>query len=133
MIPGLREFRRPRLWLGLWCFGWLLCIVLSLAHPPSVGLDVPEGDKLGHLIAYGLLSAWAAGLFASLRARLLAALALVALGVALEFAQAAFTDDRMMEAADGWADLLGVILGQLAALGPLRGWLQRLDAMLFAA
>jgi len=133
VIPGLREFRRPRLWLGLWCFGWLLCIVLSLAHPPSVGLDVPEGDKLGHLIAYGLLSAWAAGLFAGLRARLLAALALVALGVALEFAQAAFTDDRMMEAADGWADLLGVLLGQLAALGPLRGWLQRLDAMLFAA
>ena len=130
-MSALRTFRRPRLWLGLWWFGWALCIVLSLIHPPSLGVDVPDGDKIGHFLAYGLLSAWAAWLFAGARTRLLACLGLVLLGVLLELAQGAFTSDRMMDARDGWADAIGVLVGQLAALRRMRGFLQRLDARLF--
>ena len=50
LLAALREFRRPRLWLGIWLLGWLLCIVLSLSHPPRIGIDLPEGDKLGFVI-----------------------------------------------------------------------------------
>jgi hypothetical protein len=131
-VSALRAFHRPRVWLGLWCFGWLLCVVLSLITPPQLGVDVPEGDKIGHLLAYGLLSAWAAWLFATARARVLACLGLLALGVVMELAQGLLTSDRMMDGRDAWADALGVLLGQLAALGPARGWLQRIDTRLFA-
>ena len=130
-MSALREFRRPRLWLGIWCFGWVLCVVLSLIHPPSLGVDVPDGDKIGHFFAYGLLSAWAAWLFASVRARWLACIGLVALGVLLEVAQGEFTTDRMMDPRDGLADAIGVLVGQLAAWGRARGLLQRLDARWF--
>jgi VanZ family protein len=128
---ALRDFRRPRLWLGIWGFGWLLCIVLSLIHPPRIDIDVPDGDKLGHLFAYALLSAWAVWIFASARSHRRAALALCALGVALELAQGAFTDYRMMDPWDGVADALGVLAGWLLAL---RGsdLLQRLERVAFA-
>ena len=130
-MSSLRTFRRPRVWLGLWVFGWVLCVVLSLIHPPSLGVDVPDGDKIGHFLAYGLLSAWAAWLFATARARWLACLGLVALGLLLEVAQGTLTSDRMMDARDGWADAIGVLVGQIAGWGSMRGVLQRLDARLF--
>lgn len=131
MLAALRDFRRPRLWLGLWLLGWLLCIVLSLAHPPRIGVDLPEGDKLGHFLAYGLLSAWSAWIFATRRARGFAAIALVLLGIAMELAQAAFTDDRMMELNDAWADAIGVLIGQLFGFGRAASLLRRLDVRLF--
>lgn len=128
LMAALREFRRPRLWLGIWAFGWLLCIVLSLIHPPNLGVDVPESDKIGHFLAYALLSAWSVWLFSSRRSHLLSAIALVLLGIAMELAQGAFTDDRMMDVRDAWADAIGVVVGQLFAFGPARSWLQKFEA-----
>jgi hypothetical protein len=130
---ALRDFCRPRVWVATWAFGWVLCIVLSLVHPPQLGIDVPDGDKIGHVFAYGALSAWAAWLFATRRARVVACVALVLLGLLLELAQGEFTTDRMMDPLDGWADLVGVLLGQLAGLGSAGGFLQRLDRRWFAA
>jgi hypothetical protein len=107
----LREFHRPGLWLGIWFFGWLLCVVLSLMHPPDLGVSVPEGDKFGHVFAYALLAAWACWIFARSRAHWRAAWALVALGLAMELAQGAFTRDRMMDGWDLLADAIGVGVG----------------------
>lgn len=122
----LRAFRRPRLWLAVWGFGWLLCIALSLA--PPVSIEAPSGtDKLGHLIAYFTLSAWAVQLFRRWRAQALAAAALVALGIVLELAQSGFTTDRLGEPADGLANTLGVLLGLATAATPFADALQRLD------
>ena len=131
--PGsvLRAFRRPRIWLGPWVFGWLLCIALSLVQPPRLGIEVPDSDKVGHLLAYALLSAWAVWLFAARRARWAAAIALVALGLALEWAQGAFTAYRMMDGRDAVANTLGVLLGQCAVFLRDGRMLQSLDARLF--
>jgi VanZ family protein len=130
-VTVLRAFARPRVWLGIWIFGWLLAITLSLVRPPSIGLDVPDSDKLGHLLAYGTLSAWAVMLFATRRAWWLAALALVALGVSMEFAQGAFTDYRMQDPRDAVANTIGVLLGLLVAKSRLQGMLQALDRRWF--
>ena len=124
--PALRAFHRPRVWLAVWAFGWVLCVVLSLVSP--VAIDAPSGsDKFGHLLAYFVLAAWAVQLFATWRAQALAAAALVALGIALELAQAGFTTDRLAEPADALADTLGVLLGLATAATPLATALQRLD------
>ena len=32
----MRQFIKPGLWLGIWIFGWLLCMVLSVITPPDV-------------------------------------------------------------------------------------------------
>ena len=128
---AMRAFQRPSVWLGSWYFGWVLCVVLSMIHPPRIDIDVPDGDKIGHFLAYGLLSAWSAWLFASTRARWLAAAALVALGIVMELAQGAFTSDRMMDSYDALADTIGVLIGQAASLGSVAGFLQRLETRLF--
>lgn len=129
-MSALRAFHRPRLWLGLWAVGWALAIVLSLAPvlwlPPMP--DLPEGDKLGHLLAYATLAGWAMGLFARPRAQAWALLALFALGGALELAQAGFTEGRQGDLRDLLANSLGLALG--VALGRTRlglalQWLDR--------
>lgn len=125
---GLREFRQPWLWLGVWAFGWALCIALSLLPPVPLDLDVRASDKIGHLLAYAVLSAWAVAIFARRRAHGWSALALLALGIALEFAQAMLTADRQAEAADVLADALGIALGQLLALAPAQTLLQRAES-----
>jgi VanZ family protein len=128
---ALREFKRPGLWLGIWLFGWLLCVVLSLIPPPQVGIDLPQGDKLGHLLAYALLSVWSVWIFASRRSHWKATLSLVLLGILMELAQGALTSDRMMDGRDILADTLGVLSGQLLALTQAQSLLQQWDLRLF--
>jgi VanZ family protein len=126
-VTALRRFARPRLWLGIWILGWALAISLSLLKPPPIGLDLPDSDKLGHLLAYFTLSAWAVMLFATRRAWVLAALALIALGVGLEFAQGTLTSYRLQDPKDAIANTLGVLLGLGVAMTRMQGWLQALD------
>ena len=116
MSSALREFARPRWWLGLWCFGWLLCIGLSLLPPPPVPVDITEGDKLGHLCAYALLAAWAVWIFREPRTHRRAMLALCLLGVVIEVGQGTLTTNRMMDWRDAFADFAGIALGWWLAL-----------------
>jgi len=127
----LRPFRRPGPWVALWVVGWALCVGLSLMHPPDLGIDVPDGDKIGHFLAYGLLAAWAVWLFPGTRAQAVSALGLVSLGVALEFAQGAWTVDRMMDWHDAVADAIGVLAGLALARWRAPGLLQWIDARVF--
>jgi len=125
----LRDFRRPRLWLGVWVFGWLLCVVLSLMPPIQLG-GPPDSDKLGHFLAYFTLSAWAVMLFRTRRAQILAAIALILLGFAMELAQATLTTTRLGDPRDALANTLGVLAGLALTLTPLAKSLHRLDQSL---
>lgn len=127
----MRGFAVPGLWLALWLLGWVLCIVLSLM--PAVDLPGPaHSDKIGHFLAYFMLSAWAVWTFRSRRAHLLAALALVALGVAMEFAQANLTHVRLGDVRDALANTLGVAVGLSLTFTPLQFALERVDRKLFS-
>lgn len=122
----MRAFVYPRLWLGLWLAGWLLCIVLSLVPPPD--LPGPAGsDKLGHFLAYFTLTTWAVWILRTRRAHLLAALALVGLGIVMEIAQASLTTLRLGDVRDAVANTLGVAVGLSLTLTPLRFALERLE------
>ncbi len=107
--------RLRRMWLVI---GWLLValvVYLSLTPRP---LDIPveEGDKLGHLLAYGTLMLWFAYLYCG-TGRWRAALGFAALGVVLEFLQEA-TGYRTFDVWDMVADAAGVLCG--LALAPPR-------------
>ena len=96
--------------------GWALVatvVYLSLTpSPPSI--DVEQGDKLGHILAYGSLMFWFAQLYARTSVRVGSAVGFVALGIALEFVQAHVGRD--FEVADMAADAIGVALGWGGAL-----------------
>lgn len=129
----MRPFSKPKLWLGIWIFGWLLCIVLSMITPPDLSLEVDNGDKIGHFFAYGLLSAWAVMIFQKKRNWWLSAIALIVLGIALEFAQGYFTTTRMMDWHDALADTIGVGLGLCVGLASWQDFLSRVDARFFGS
>jgi VanZ family protein len=115
---GLLRVSNPALQVrrAWWAIGWLgvgLAVYLSLMRdPPS--LHVPQGDKLEHIAAYGMLMVW----FAQApddRVRLrVVAFALIGLGIALEFAQLA-TGYREFSGGDMLADAIGVAIGWLLA------------------
>jgi len=129
--PGwLKPLRHPRAWLALW---WLaVMLVFAACLVPARDLpSVPRGfDKVEHFLAFFLLAASAVQLYATRRALWCAAAGLLALGVAIELAQFAFTRSRSMDPADVLADALGVAAGFSIALTPLRDLLLRIEATL---
>lgn len=118
---------------GFWkAAGWLLVLAIIafslMPAPPDLGVN--QGDKLGHLAAYGLVTLWLAQPYTALRQRIRLALGMVALGIALEYAQRA-TGYRSFEIADMVADALGVAIGWLAAPPRLPNLLDWLEKRLF--
>ena len=103
---------RP-LWLAIGYALVAIIIFLSLA-PGLPSTDIEQGDKLGHLLAYGTLMFWFCQIYATRSSRIAHALAFAAMGVALEFAQGA-TDYRTFEYFDMLANATGVALGWAAA------------------
>ena len=128
----MRTFVKPGFWLGIWIFGLLLCVLLSVITPPNISLEVSNSDKIGHFLAYGTLSAWAVMLFRQKRTWILNAVALIFLGIAMEFAQGYLTTTRMMDWHDALANTIGVGLGLCVSLLPMQAWLQRIDRKLFS-
>lgn len=119
------------MWLGLWLLAIAAVIVLSLLPPPPLPMQVPRHfDKLEHLLAYALLAAGAVLLFARRRTQGWLAAGLLALGVALEFAQSLLTQTRVADPADVAANAAGVAIGLLLSFTPLADGLQRFDRRL---
>jgi VanZ family protein len=105
--------RFQRLWHAVGFLLVALVIYLSLT-PELPALARAPGDKVGHVLAYATLMLWFAQLHSRVRARIALALAFVALGVGLEFAQR-LTDYRSFDMQDMFADALGVALGWIGA------------------
>jgi VanZ family protein len=96
-----------------------MLVVLSLLPMPSIGVQVEQGDKIGHVLAYFTLMFWYAQLCATRGALLKRALAVLLLGALMEFAQS-FTPWRAGN--DPWdmlANTTGVVTACLVALTPL--------------
>jgi VanZ family protein len=122
-------------WRYLWLWqtlGWGLVTVvvaLSLLPLPHSGIDLPQGDKWGHLIAYASLALCFAQWAGGVRERINQALGLIGLGALLEGLQS-LTGYRQAEWLDFLANTVGVVLGALVALGPAGRVLRAIDARL---
>jgi VanZ family protein len=128
-----RPRHRPWGWLALWILGLALVATGSLLPSHELPRPLFPGiDKLHHLLGHGALSAYAAALFAPMRARLAAAAGLLLFGIGLELAQHALTATRGADPADVAANALGIVLGQLLGLTRVSAVLERLDARLHA-
>ena len=91
----------------------MLVVYLSLANinipqPPS-----SSGDKINHLIAYGVLMGWFGQLLIVWRHRMLFALVLILLGILMEYLQG-IMGYRIFDWHDALANSLGVVSGLIA-------------------
>jgi VanZ family protein len=124
---SLKPFRYPLLWSALWCGGVAATVVLSLVPAADLG-EVPAGfDKLEHFLAYAALAVGAVQLYPRWMSLLSVGIALVLMGIGLEYAQDALTADRMMDRNDALANTLGVIAGLATQITPWRDLLLRFD------
>ena len=126
----MRALRWPRFWLGLWVCAIVAVIALSLVPPPPMPVQPPHHfDKLLHFSAYFALAFSAVQVFCRWRALAGIACGLIALGVALEWAQGTLVPHlRMFDPWDAAANTLGVLAGVSMAATPLAGcvqWIER--------
>lgn len=108
------RLRLRSLWIaGGWAIAAVIVWLSITPSPPKI--DIDEGDKLGHLLAYGTLMFWFCQLYAGRGARAAHAAGFALMGVALEFVQDAL-GYRSYDVYDMLANTVGVALGWAAAL-----------------
>jgi len=117
------------IWLAA---GWLLVglvVYLSLMPHPPEPMSFENSDKIEHAFAYGVLALWFCQIYMSAKSRMVLVLALVGLGVALEYVQG-WTGYRTFDVLDMLADAIGVLLGRLLACTSLERVLSCLEKRL---
>ena len=104
-------------WQMMWlASAWLLVgvvVYLSLARI-DVDISADDGDKVGHVFAYAAMTFWFMQVYVALGARCAIAVALVVLGVVLEFLQG-HTGYRTFDYADMIANAAGVAAAWIAS------------------
>lgn len=123
----MRSLRFRYAWLfgGLCLVGLVLYLTLSPLRPNAIML---YNDKMSHGIAFMALMAWFSGIF-EMRFAVWIALALLCLGISIEFIQAQLTY-RSAELADGLADVVGIGAGWVLAIAGLQHWAAWLESWL---
>jgi VanZ family protein len=102
-----------RAWVAIGWLGVVLLFYLCLTpQPPEIPME--QGDKLGHALAYVVLTYWWVTLFPETGRRVLIAAILLAVGIGIEFLQR-WTGYRTFDYYDMLADAVGIAIGWLAA------------------
>jgi hypothetical protein len=123
--PSTLHFRY--LW---WAIGIaLLALLIYGSLAPAKALPpLGPNDKILHSFAYFSVMTWFAQMYAPLRTRFAIALALVALGIVIEFIQPYV--NRQFDWYDALANARGVALAFILSLTPLRGTLAFVETRL---
>ena len=124
----LRPLRFRRLWIALGVLGVVAVLVVCLV-PTVPGPQFSGADKLEHVIAYLVLTSWFAALVER-RGYAWVALALLAFGVSIEFAQSWMAVGRQGDWHDVLANVTGISIGMLIAASSRDSWLARVEKWL---
>jgi VanZ family protein len=122
----LRRLRK--LWVAAGAAFVLLVIYLSVA-PDPVRAPTVDNFKTGHILAYAWCMFWFGQAFRAARQRLAIGLALIVLGVALEFVQDMLPWHRDFAIADMIDDAIGVAIGLVLLVTPLGKLLARAERL----
>ena len=122
----LLALRHPRVWL---VSGWILVVLAIIAsivpahELPSLG---GVSDKTEHMVGYGVLSLWFAGIYPRARYPMIG-VGLLVMGIVVEGLQGAMKLGRQADLRDVYANTIGIVCGLLLALAWLGGWAQRVE------
>ena len=123
----LLALRHPRLWL---VSGWTLVVLAIIASIVPVQ-ELPKlggvSDKLEHVVGYGVLALWFAGIYPKSRYPMIG-VALLVMGIVIEGLQGAMHVGRQADLRDVYANSAGIICGLILAMAWLGGWAQRVEA-----
>jgi VanZ family protein len=114
----LEKLRFTHVWLFIGFLLVALVICASLIPNPPQLTSMQGADKLEHAAAYFTVAFWFGQIYAKNRVRCAIWLALVALGVGIEYLQR-MTGYRTFDYADMAANTVGVFCALLAAQTPL--------------
>ena len=123
--PFKLSHRRTWIALGVTIIAaiWILSLI---PNPPQIGFE--GEDKVGHVVAYGVMMLWWSQILIRSRDRLIIAAAFVTMGVLIEFVQR-WTGWRTFEVADMIADAIGVAFGWCIACTPAGSILARFESV----
>lgn len=103
--------------------------MIALGLVPSLpGIAVSHADKAAHFLQFFVLTVWFGGLYSG-RAQLLAAVGLIVLGIAIEFAQG-LSMFRTFDVGDIAANIAGTLAGLVAVRTVLADWCARVESAL---
>ena len=128
----LNKLRFPNLWLTIGLLLLALVVGASLIPNHSHALYFEGRDKLGHFAVYMAVTFWFAQLYTRNHARWGIALALVMLGIGVEYLQR-YSGFHTFEYADMGANTVGVLCAMLLVQTPFREVWPRLKGACFAA
>lgn len=97
-------------WLGLGLIWVSAIFYMSLTPHPPQPMQFWGADKLQHALTYCLLMLWFCQVYRQLKSRLVLAMALLAMGISIEYLQRE-TGYRLFEYADMLANASGVVVG----------------------
>ncbi len=115
MAPPAAAFQFRAVWLAIG-YGLVAATAWGSLTPQPLHAMFTAADKIIHAGTYGLLTFWFGQLYPGWYREALVVLAFIALGVALEFAQAYWSVFRHFD----WYDAGASALGALVACGLLR-------------
>jgi VanZ family protein len=127
---GVLPLAHARAWIAASVL--LLAVIVYLSLAPSVGLDLPlprNADKLEHALAYVGLAMWFTGIVARQQFWKVA-LGLFALGLSIEFLQAAMHYGRQGDPWDLLANVVGIATGMAIGARRTGGWALGVEAWL---
>ena len=106
-----------------------LVIYLSLTSTPPPIPSVEFGDKISHLLAYGVLTGWFGQLYTRFKTQFWIFINFCLMGVALEYIQG-LDPARYFEYADMAANAVGAALGWLLTRTLFAGTLLKFERLL---
>ncbi|MFO1035215.1 MAG: VanZ family protein [Geminicoccaceae bacterium] len=110
MLQLVDRWNLRRVFMALWCLGWVVVIAASLEPNPSLPGDL--SDKSCHFLAYAGMTLGTALFCRSARQLLFLATGAVLVGIMLEFGQT-LVPSRSFEVADMIANSAGVVAGSV--------------------
>jgi len=128
----MRERRETLKYRSLWlAIGWgLVGLVIYLSLTPRpLELQVANGDKYSHLLAYFVLMGWFQQLYPGSLGRLLLLMLFMGMGTGIEFLQG-MSGVRFFDPADMLANALGALLAWALGWTGFRTLLYRVEERL---
>lgn len=115
------------LWLAIGYAMVMLVFFLSLTSDPvKIDVELPYADKVSHALAYFVLMLWFSQIYHDKFQRNMIAFVFVLMGISIEYFQS-FDPNRTADFFDIVANVTGLTLGFLLALGSSKNWLLRFE------